>query len=706
MEQIKVVTKRIEGTSGTRLFGGFYLEEYLTQLNSQNKAYIFDKMRRQDPGIGQMINIMNNVISSLSYEIKIKETYKEVSEAEKQKDLISTILFENMYRAFGDVVREIATNNIYGYSLFEGLWKNESSNTFGQATVLKDLLWRSPKTIWEFRLDKDEQLDYIVQRAYGDSQKNDVKLPASNTFIFTNEKEGQNFEGISPLRRAYGPWQIKQMLLEILALGSEKFGIPTLFFESTMAGIQKELTEKLEESIINYVGGNNAYLVVPDKYKAFTPDFKFDPEKVVKSIEFCNSEMIKESSATFLEMQGGGSYALGSAMIKFFHQAVDSKAKIIAGPFNRRIIPALINFNRSNEPVMVELMFSAAGMNVSKEYSDSVSELTKTGILTPDDTLESFLRKNMHLPEIDKDTIRVKPADNPPNLEDEDDDDMDDELEDDDDDTDDNESMSKANFESSYKKAPVIMKNARRSLRLTIDRIIERESDTIIKTLVTMFQKAKTDSEKSVLPDFSINKSKLETEIYTELSSIYDQSTVNTKREISSISRIRGTKDPDSFGKVGKRYAKSESALLVKTLANTIEETLGGEYLSLFISVNDADNLERGLVKRSKKIRKHKSIVSTVWKSSSKTVNLARRDVFESMKQKIESYTYYNDVPVTALCTYLNGKTFKAGREKIPPFHWGCDGYLVPNLKEWKKNPKIDRIRISPKMKKGMEFLK
>ena len=636
MEQIKVITKRVEGSSGTRIFGGFLIEEYLSQLTSQNKAFIYDKMRRQDPGIGQMINIMNNVISSLSYEIKIKESFKEVSEAEKQKEFISNVLFENMYRSFDDVVKEISTNNIYGYSLFEGLWKNESSEALGQATVLKDLLWRSPKTIWEFRLDENEQLDHVVQRAYGDSQKNDVKLPASNVFIFSNEKEGQNFEGISPLRRAYGPWQIKQMLLEILALGSEKFGIPSLFFESTMAGTQKEITDKLEDAIIEYLGGRNSYLIVPDKYKPFSPDFKFDPEKIVKTIGFCNSEMIKESSATFLEMQGGGSYALGSAMIKFFHNAMDAKAKVILGPFNRRIIPALINFNRPNEPVMVDLMFSAAGMNVSKEFSESVTLLTREGILTPDDTLESFLRKNMNLPEIDKETIRVKPdQEGEGEAGDNDDGDVDGDLDDEDND----ENMSKSVF-ANHTKASILMKRARRSLSLTIDRIIERESQKLINVLVTHYKKSKTDKGRIEFPELSTNRSKMENEIYSELSSVYEQALVNTRREMDSLQKRRGTKDSKvQFGKIGKKYAKTESGLLVKNLGNRIEETMGGDYLNLFISVNDADQLEDRLVSTSKKIKKHKSIVSNTWKTSSKTVNTARRDVFEGMKDAIESYT-------------------------------------------------------------------
>ena len=695
MENIKTAALDVVGSSGIRNYGGYIFEEYISQLNGTNRAYIFDMMRRQDPAVGQLINIMNNVLKSLTYEIKIKSEYEEVSEAEKQKEFISKLLFDNMHRSFDDVISEIITNNIYGYSLFEGLWKNEQTESFGAITTLKDLLWRSPRTIWEFRMDENEMLDHVLQRAYGDGQKEDAKLPAKNVFIFTLEKEGKNFEGISPLRRVYGAWKMKQTLLNLLIIGSDKFAIPTLIFKSALAQQEGPIQDKMQQAIKKYQGGKDAFLIVPHNYESVDSTFGFDPEKIISSIEHCNSEIIKESSATFLEMQKGGSYALGSAMIKFFHIAMDSKAKVMAGPFNNRIIPSLIAFNRPNEPVMVELMFSAAGQSVSKEYAESLALLAEKNILSPDDTLEDFIRKNMNLPAQDQETIRVNPAnaqeegepqDNNVGEEDEDED---------------NDFSSYA----THKKAPYLIKRAKFNLKNLIGMIIRIESSSVIDKLRKSFNSAKTDADKLKLPDISTNKERMRKQINSSLSMDYEDALAHVKDEISSMNRRKAKKDNNSYGKIGKTYTKEEAKIMANMLGEEIEDTLGGTYVSLSVDAEDFSQLETRLLQSAEKIKKKSRITSLTGIVASKTINTARRDYFQSIENKIESYTYYNDEPVTDLCSYLNGKTFKVGSEKVPPFHWGCDGYLVPNMKTWKNNPEPDKIKITAKLKEGMDFL-
>ena len=706
MDKLRTIVKRIEGSSGTHIFGGYIFEDYLPQLNTQQRAYIFDKMRRQDPACGQLISIMNNVLSSLTHEIKVKQEYGDESAAVKQQELISKILFDNMNRSFDEVLKDIHTQNIYGYSIFEGLWSNEITDSFGAITVLKDLLWRSPKTIWEFHLKDDESLDYVVQRAYGDKQKDDVKLPAENTFIFSVEKEGTNFEGISPLRRVYGPWQIKQQLLNLLIIGSEKFAIPTVMFKSMLAGGDNKIMEQMENSILEFQGGSDSILIYPNQFEAVFPKYDFKPEEIIKGIELCNNEIIKESSATFLEMHKGGSYALGSAMIQFFFNAIDSKSKMIAAPFNTRIIPALIAMNKPNEPCMVELMFSAAGQSVSKEYADSMAALTQQGILTPDDTLESFVRKNMNLPEQDMDTIRVQQnpqGENPMGEDDVDDDDAPD------DDEDDSKLSKKKLFNKTYTRPPVLIKRGKASLLMSAERIINRESGDILKILKSHFKKSKNQSERLKIPELKTNRPKIKREILTVLTSIYDDAVANLGRELKSIEKRRGVKEGESKAsfavKPGKIYTKKDAELIAKTLGEEVEDTLGGAYLSLAVDAKDFDELEAKLVKASNDIKKKKSIVSGVGLASSEIVNQSRMDIYRQLEKKIESYTYYNDDPKTDFCQYLNFKTMKPSELKTPPFHWGCDGYIVPNMRRWKNNPKVDKIKITAKMRKGMKFL-
>lgn len=148
MKDIMLKAKEIVGTTGTRIYGGYIYEEYLAELNGFQRAHIYDRMRRQDPTIGQLVNAMINSMMGMTSEIEVKDFYAEEPAAIEQRDFISNMLFENMNRSFQEILGDVFKNNIYGYTLFEGLWKNETTETYGDVTTIKDLLWRSPKTIW------------------------------------------------------------------------------------------------------------------------------------------------------------------------------------------------------------------------------------------------------------------------------------------------------------------------------------------------------------------------------------------------------------------------------------------------------------------------------------------------------------------------------------------------------------------------------
>ena len=183
----------------------------------------------------------------------------------------------------------------------------------------------------------------------------------------------------------------------------------------------------------------------------------------------------------------------------------------------------------------------------------------------------------------------------------------------------------------------------------------------------------------------------------------------NLDRELKSLEKRRGLKEgekPSNFAlKAGKLYTKKEAELMAKAIGEEIEDTLGGAYLSLAVDAKNFDELETKLVKASNEVKKKSRIVSGMGLAASEAVNRSRMDTYDRIENEIESYTYMNDEPQTPLCQYLVGKTMKPADLRTPPFHWGCDGYLIPNMKRWRNNPEVDKIEITGKMRKGMTFL-
>ena len=694
-EQIAVKAKEILGTTGTRIYGGYIYEEYLAELLSFERAHIFDQMRRQDPTIGQLINGISHTLSSMTPSIEIKDFYTDVSGAKDQKEFISHMLFDNLNRSFEEILNDIYKNNIYGYSLFEGLWKNETSSTYGDITTIKDFLWRSPKTIWEWKLNKDEQLDHIIQRAYGDSQEHEAKIPYSNAFLFSLDREGNLFEGISPLRRVYGAWKIKQTMLRLLVIGSERYAIPQVLFKSAIAGRDNAVQKNLIQAIMEYKSGAQSFLIVPSQYEQLDLKLNFDPEKLIKGIMFCNDEIIQEANLQFLRMKEGGSHALGKSILQFFYNLMDSRGLNTSRVFNNRVIPALLKYNRPNEPVMCELKFSAAGQSVSKEYSETLANLKNSNILTPDENLESFIRKNLNVPQLDEATARTEAKEGlvegkDPMPQEKKKDKKDDK---------------KGEFaKKKIKKPPELIKNGYKSIEEAVDRAISKEPEKLIKKLVVNAKK-KDEKERVRLPELKASKENIRRILNNELISLYNHAATNAKQELIFENNKRGLQDTGLFTSgTGKIKTQGNAVLISNLLAEEIENTLGGSYLS-YIDQKDQAELSQKLIEGTKGIKNKKAVLNGSQLAVIQTVANARHDYWKTIEKKIESYTFLNDAPVTQICTYLNGKTMAANRlDHVPPEHWGCKSYLVPNLKAWKNNPKIDKLNLTKAMKKEIQF--
>ncbi len=57
------------GSSGTENYGGYFEEEYLDALRNNERADVFDKMRRSDPQVMMCLSAVKNPIKSASAEI-------------------------------------------------------------------------------------------------------------------------------------------------------------------------------------------------------------------------------------------------------------------------------------------------------------------------------------------------------------------------------------------------------------------------------------------------------------------------------------------------------------------------------------------------------------------------------------------------------------------------------------------------------------
>ncbi len=386
------------GSFGNISYGGYPAEDYLASQRGKERAGIFDQMRRSDPQVKMCLSSVKNPIKSATWEI---EPADDSDEAKADADLIQHILFNDMDQGWIDFVSEALTCVDFGHSVFEVIHKAVLNHQkFGSYNGIKTLAFRSQRTLERWNLDESTgELLSITQYAYGDLDRM-VDIPATNLLIFSIDKEGGNYEGISGLRPCYGPWFRKNNYLKLNAIGIEKFAIPTPLAEIPENKQNSTQYTNLIASLQSYLTHQNNYLTYPAGWKITLNTNVYDPSKVEASIDCEDKRMVKAFLANFLELGMGttGSYAMSNNLSDFFLSGLDHIAAKIEGPINQFLIPQLIMMNRGQRSNYPKLKHSGVSDKAGKELAEILKFTGDTQFIIPDDATEDHLRKRYKLP--------------------------------------------------------------------------------------------------------------------------------------------------------------------------------------------------------------------------------------------------------------------------------------------------------------------
>jgi hypothetical protein len=397
------------GASGTEVYGGYFSEEYLQSLRGRRGAKVFDEIRRSESQVAMLLSAVMNPIKAGVWELEAAPE----DQGEIQKELVEFCLKEMIdWETF---LHEALTFLIFGYSVFEVV-NNVVYNhpKFGTFNGLKGLAFRSQKTIEKWNIDSETgELTSVTQLAQGDSAKGGgslVDMQSQFLLVFSLQKEGDNYEGISALRPMYGAWFRKNLYLKIMGIGIEKnaIGTPMGIIPAGKSNSQDE--EAFKDILQNFTSHESAYLTVPEGWKIDILKNDFDPSKVKDVVIMENTEMINSMVANFLALGtggGGGSFALGTDLSDFFLSGIQSYANIICGVLNRTLIPNLVKLNFGEQTSYPKIKATNINDKAGKELAEIISSLIGSKAIKADDKLEEFVRKQYSLPKADPVTARA-----------------------------------------------------------------------------------------------------------------------------------------------------------------------------------------------------------------------------------------------------------------------------------------------------------
>lgn len=746
--------KTIEvGTTGTQIYGGYLSEEHISELRGRPWQETIEKIRRSDPNVKMTLQALKLPLKSSHWFL---DTTEESEMAEMQKRLIEKVLFHDINKPFTKLIGEIVTMIDCGYSLFEVTHQAIIGDAeLGDYTSIKSIAFRAQKTIERWNVDKDGNLISVYQIAYGDLGKT-VELDSRFLLHFAPEAEGDNFEGISVLRAMYGNWLRKNHFLKLLAAGIEKFAIPTPVLTVPEGKENSPEYDAAVRVLKAYTSNQSNYITKPAGWDITFPNAaKFDAENIRQTVNMENQEMVNSILASFLILgQNGasGNRALGGTLSDFFKLTIQQYADHIGEQMQRKIFEPLIKMNFGNVPCMVELKCEGLSDVADSTWAGMLKTLKDGNLITPDKTLEAFVRERCKLPEAEIKT-EILPAPAPdataPNgvkLSE----------------------MKFANVKSASKQKETanlirdthkelkniygtylsimgeefiqsILKQREKlsdskAMKAIMDAEIKRTADykTAVKyaltkaTYLAQKQAQKQIGSKSfklseiTLQEFKLGVSredrlaKLENQIAAAMDDLSlaeslfavnptNPNYIKAVKEARDVFASLTSEATAIYSDIGSLSAKAlasieaRATLTIDSQIGDMVKNIGFQFITSEPSTDSDSQLEKDMSDRLDKFLESGTIEVGSSVMSAQVVNDARISTAKDLEADdgVESFTYVavHDDKTTELCDYLDGRTFAANDPNAdrynPPLHYNCRSYFAINMRSFQNNPEI-----------------
>lgn len=404
------IQTQASGSSGIKIFAGYFAEEYLlNELHGTEAADMYDRMRRSDAKVKMCLNAVKTPIIASPW--GTEPASADNPDHKLHAEFIDHVLFKDMDKPFSKT--ELLSLVDFGHCVMEVTHKPVFGHPkFGDYVGVSALGWRSPRSILYWRLNpKNGNLDHIRQLITGDLQRF-VDIPGDFLLVSSIEKEGDLYEGVSLLRACYGAWKRKNLYLRLMAVGNERNAVPTPTAEIPDGKQNSKEYENLIANLTNYTSHQNAYMTWPSGWKIDFMKSNFDPEKLSKSIDFENTEIVSAFMANFLLLGStqSGSRAVSMDQSEFFLGSLQYIADECVSAINHKLIPQLIRMKYGPQESYPKMKVTGISDKAGKELADALKALAEGQIVQPDDMLETHVRRRYQLPEKSDHGVRLVQA--------------------------------------------------------------------------------------------------------------------------------------------------------------------------------------------------------------------------------------------------------------------------------------------------------
>jgi hypothetical protein len=425
------------GATGSILTGGRFTDEEFNKAlkpfkarGSQADHGIFDKMRRTDATI-------NGVL--LSQELPLRAAEWVVEPPENPSDLerriadeVADNLFTRIEGGWDGFLQQAMLFLQYGFMLFERVYQRTPAGRHR----LRKLAPRMPWSVYRWVEDENGSLVGITQRVKKGGSYQNIVLPATKTLLMINRLEGGNWEGISAIRQAYGPWLKKDEIDRRDLINYERFGSGLPVFQEPPNFNPADPQWKNDLDRVAEIGRNlrahqKSYVQVP---RGWTFDVKFPTGSglpVGEKQRYYDHQILLNSLAMLMDLGNTetGSRALGETFADLFLHGLRGHARVVEAALNgvsglafTGVIPELVHLNYGPQTRYPRVLATKLSSKAVTSQLPGLSKAVETGLLAWGSRDEEVLRDWLDLPSTPHQVEQSRPnaPESRPNREDDD----------------------------------------------------------------------------------------------------------------------------------------------------------------------------------------------------------------------------------------------------------------------------------------------
>lgn len=418
-----------KGASGTQNFQGFLSgHEYSRDLRFPDSIRMYDRMRRSDPAVRESLGHIWAPIQNATWQI---EPASDDPEDREIAEMIRCAYFEWLDQPFSEYLHQSLLHIAHGYGVFETPTKvveteieielpaDDGTEATTRTVSRQWVTWRRfaqrlPETIARWNV-QDGELVSVEQWAWKDGAFGQYVIPAEQLLVFVNEREGDDFHGISLLRSAVKPFVIKETVENIMSVAAERhgIGINTTYLPDQYRDDQA-MIDRVEQMMRDLNGGDRPYLVFPGP-KATAAEsgrdgFTFEivtPTSTIPDLvefaEYLRGDIKGNVLARFAELGHGsvGARATGDSQSPVWIDALHAVATYVA-TVNDMAIRRLVdlNYTTTRYPRLVAQDIESKNL---EEFANAHAKLLMADGIKADRTYRQFLRRGLGAPDEDED---------------------------------------------------------------------------------------------------------------------------------------------------------------------------------------------------------------------------------------------------------------------------------------------------------------